>query len=596
MHLRRFRLKFRRNIRKRKQQAVDISSVADESFEKYLIKRIARLLQIKRFLFGWLTLMIIISLAGVMQIKALSSHYKIMAPANGGIFREGVVGSFSNANPLFAQNSFDVSVSKLIFGSLFKYDENGQLKADMAENYQVDDTGTLYTVKLKKGIKWHDGQNFNANDVMFTYQAIKNPATKSYLEPSWRGVTLVKKDDFTIQFKLDNALSSFPNSLTNGIVPSHILKKIDFEQLRSIKFNNEQPVGTGPFKFETINFDKSKTEEKSTSIVMDPYVNYHLGSPKLEKYVIKSYSNPSDLEDAYKNELIDVASGLNDVSKKLAEENQIYNIPLSSEVMIFFKNNQEILKDPLVRQALTLAINKPEVLAIFNQPVVQINEPLLPRQVGYNKQYAQGTNNPNQANKILDDLGWKKSSNGDIRQKDGKQLKINLVGSDNPDFSKIMLNIQSQWRKIGVQADIQMMPDQDLQNNVSSHNYDALLYGISIGEDPDVYAYWHSSQSDIRSSSRLNLSEYKSTAADKALEAGRTRSEASLRAIKYKPFLEAWQKDYPAIALYQQQYLVISNDSFNVYGEVHGTGTLIGERLVLTCAHVISVTKNIGNG
>jgi peptide/nickel transport system substrate-binding protein len=437
------------------------------------------------------------------------------------------------------------------------------LVPDLAESYSVDSTGAVYTVKLKKNIKWHDGQPFSANDVMFTYQTIKNPATKSYLEPSWRGVTLTKKDNFTVEFKLDNALSSFPNSLTNGIVPSHILKKVDSEQLRSIKFNNEQPIGTGPFKFETITFDKSSSENKTASIVLDPYVDYHFGMPKLEKYIIKSYLNPSSLEDAYKSESIDVASGLNDISKELAENNQVYNVPLSSEVMVFFKNTQEILKETPVRQALTLAINKQKILSIFNQPVVQINEPLLSRQIGYNKQYAQSSNNPDVANKILDTAGWKRDSPSDIRKKDGKDLKINLVGSDNSDFAKIMLNIQSQWRNIGVQADIQMMPEEDLQNNVSSHNYDALLYGISIGQDPDVYAYWHSSQSDIRSSSRLNLSEYKSTPADKALEAGRTRSEANLRAIKYKPFLEAWQKDYPAVALYQQQYLIVSKDSFN---------------------------------
>lgn len=563
MHLRRFRLKFRRNLRRRKQQAVDIGSVADESFEKYLIKRIARLMQIKRFLFGWVFLMLVISFAGVLQIKALSGHYKTIAPASGGIFREGVVGVFGNANPLFAQNSFDVSVSRLIFGSILKYDDNGKLIPDMAESYKVDNTGTIYTVKLKKGVKWHDGQPFNANDVMFTYQAIKNPATKSYLEPSWRGVTLTKKDNYTVEFKLDNALSSFPNSLTNGIVPAHILKKVDFEQLRSIKFNNEQPVGTGPFKFETVTFDKAKADDKSASIVLEPYNDYYFGAPKLEKYVIKNYLNPSSLENAYKNEEIDIASGLNDVSKELAQENQVYNIPLSSEVMVFYKNSQDILKDVSVRQALTLAVDKKQVVSVFSQPVVQVNEPLLSRQIGYNKIYAQPSNNKSEANKILDNAGWKRSSANDIRQKNGKPLKIGLAGSDNSDFSKIMLNIQSQWREVGVQVEVQMMPEADLQNNVSSHNYDALLYGISIGADPDVYVYWHSSQSDIRSSSRLNLSEYKSNVADKALEAGRTRSDPSLRAVKYKPFLEAWQKDYPALALYQQQYLVISKDSFS---------------------------------
>ena len=90
------------------------------------------------------------------------------------------------------------------------------------------------------------------------------------------------------------------------------------------------------------------------------------------------------------------------------------------------------------------------------------------------------------------------------------------------------------------------------------------MYGISVGGDPDVYAYWHGSQGDIRSETRLNLSEYKSAVADKALEAGRTRTDATNRAIKYRAFLEAWQNDYPALALYQQQFLFIT--SINLSG------------------------------
>ncbi len=85
--------------------------------------------------------------------------------------------------------------------------------------------------------------------------------------------------------------------------------------------------------------------------------------------------------------------------------------------------------------------------------------------------------------------------------------------------------------------------------DTSSRSYDALLYGISIGVDPDVFVYWHTSQNDPRSN-RLNFSEYSSKAADEGLESGRTRTDAGLRTIKYRPFLQAWQRDLPALGLY----------------------------------------------
>ncbi|MDB5186042.1 MAG: hypothetical protein JWL85_565, partial [Candidatus Saccharibacteria bacterium] len=143
------------------------------------------------------------------------------------------------------------------------------------------------------------------------------------------------------------------------------------------------------------------------------------------------------------------------------------------------------------------------------------------------------------------------------------KLKFRLYSQSMSEYAYVSQRLQSQWRAIGVDADVSLQPDDDLQTTIASHNYDALLYGISLGVDPDVFPYWHSSQADIRSSNRLNFSEYKSAAADKSLEAGRTREDA-LRAVKYKPFLEAWRNDAPAITLYQPRYLYVTR------GTVHG--------------------------
>jgi ABC-type transport system substrate-binding protein len=93
------------------------------------------------------------------------------------------------------------------------------------------------------------------------------------------------------------------------------------------------------------------------------------------------------------------------------------------------------------------------------------------------------------------------------------------------------------------------------------------LYGISLGVDPDVFAYWDSSQASISSQGHLNLSEYKSKAADQALESARTRADAQLRVTKYKAFLTAWTNDAPALALYQPNMLYISGGRFLITKE-----------------------------
>src|SRR5690606_23572399 len=106
------------------------------------------------------------------------------------------------------------------------------------------------------------------------------------------------------------------------------------------------------------------------------------------------------------------------------------------------------------------------------------------------------------------------------------------------------------------------------QDPSPSYAYDVLLHGISIGADPDVYVYWHGSQTDVRSPVQLNYSQYAPDAAvNAALEAGRTRLDPPLRTVKYQPFLQAWKNDAPALGLYQPRFLYITRGSVDGLAE-----------------------------
>ncbi len=552
------KLKLKRKFKKRQKQVAGLGVATEDSFDRYVARRLHRLWNVRRFVVGWFGLMLVMGLAVFLQAKAMQPLYLRQAPASGGIIREGMVGKYTNSNPMYAQSEADLSVSKLIFAGLFAYDAKGELKPNLAENYKIDESGTVYTVTLKQGLKWHDGAPLTAKDVAYTYNTIKDPRAKSYLLSSWRGVDISATDDHTVVFTLSTALSAFPHSLTTGIVPEHILKSYPVSQLRSVRFNNQIPIGSGPFKFYGIE-QNNKDAQKNTSVILEANSDYIGGRPKVEKMIVSTYNDESSLIDAFKARKIDTISGLRTVPDGLdGSTTKIYNVPISAEVMVFFRNNQEILKDVNVRKALVLAIDKNEALSALKYPVSQIDEPLLSSQLGYDKKYSQSSNKKEEAKSALEADNWKADTSG-IRSKDGQKLKFKLVSSNNAEYVGITANLQKQWRDIGAEVEVVLQGESELQNTVSTHNYDSLLYGISIGADPDVYAYWHSSQSDIRSETRLNLSEYKSDVANKALEAGRTRIDETNRSIKYVPFLEAWQKDYPALALYQQQYVYIVN-------------------------------------
>jgi ABC-type transport system substrate-binding protein len=187
---RKSKLRLRRTLRKRRRQVEDLGYATEDSLDKHLFRRLTKLLGIRRFLAGWISLLILLSIGVVLQAKSLSTYYQKPVPASGGTYREGIVGTFTNANPLYAQNSVDASVARLVFSGLLRYDEKGRLEPDLAESYEHDETETLYTVHLKQNVRWHDGELFNARDVVFTYNRIQNPEVKSPLLPSWRGVII----------------------------------------------------------------------------------------------------------------------------------------------------------------------------------------------------------------------------------------------------------------------------------------------------------------------------------------------------------------------------------------------------------------------
>lgn len=561
------KLRWRRKFRRGHYRAQDVGQQADEHLERHFIKRLNRVKPVRRFVLGWISLLLLLITGLTLQIRGLSKYYQVIEPVAGGQYVEGIIGSFTNANPIYATGAVDTAVSKLVFSGLLKHNQNNKLVTDLAESWTHDERETTYTVKLRPDLKWHDGHPLTAADVVFTYKTIQNPDAKSPLNSSWAGIIVELVDERTITFKLPGALSSFPNSLTTGIIPSHLLGDTPVAQMRSLAFNTVHPIGSGPFKWQTIEVSSGENIlERNQKIGLGGFSDYHLGPPRLNQFVIQTFNDDKKLINSLNDKEVLAAAGLSSLSPDFQPDSSIeeYNIPLTGGVFAFFNNSGELLKDPAIRRALVLAAKPKTIITSLGYPVAVLNQPLLKNQIGYNPELKQISDNLEEANKILDSLGWTKDAPTGFRVREGKTLSLKLHTKTNGEYPAVAQLLQAQWKEAGIDVVPDLKSDQDLQNTIAFHDYDILLYGVAIGNDPDVFAYWHSSQADIRSANRLNLSEYKSAIADRALEAGRTRSDPALRKVKYQPFLEAWRADNPALALYQPRYLyVVRKPMFN---------------------------------
>lgn len=565
MQFRLIRLRFRRRLRKGQRQVEDLGTQAEQQIERHLFKRFNHLVPIRRFVVSWLSLMALLIGVGVAQNLALSDYYQTLRPVPGGIFTEGVLGRFTNANPIYATSEADGSLARLIFAGLLTYDSNGNLVGDLAEGYSVDEVGTTYTVKLRSGLSWHDSQPLTSADVVYTYQLIQNPDARSPLQGAWQSIEILAPDAQTIVFKLPGGLAAFPSSLTTGILPKHRLANVQPADLRAADFNTINPIGAGPFKWQAIELGGAINPKQSqVSIALAPFEAYQAGAPKLQQMVIKFYADKAAMIDAFRHRQLTGMAGLTDMPLDLKHHDNLrqYNLPLRAINMVFFKTSEGVLAEEPVRQALVQSVRVPSIIKDLDYPTRLIRGPILPGQLGYDQALAQADYDPKVANNLLDAAGWAKDKRG-WRHKAGQPLTFGLSTADTPEYRHVTQQLKQHWQRLGVQVNIRYLDQADFQNRLNSHDYDSILYGISIGADPDVFVYWDSSQADIRAANRLNFSEYKNPEADAALEAGRTRRDPALRLIKYQPFLQAWQRQNPALALYQPRALYLANESID---------------------------------
>ncbi len=555
-----FKLRVRRRFRLRKRQVEELGVQTEEQLERNFFKRLGHLREVRRFVVVWMALLILLGSLLVIQIRALGGYYQTLQPVPGGILNEGVVGSFTNANPVYATSAVDQSVSRLIFAGLYTYDDSNQLVGDLADGpWKVNANDTVYTVHLRSHLTWQDGEPLTAADVAYTFSVIQNPDAQSPLNASWQGIKVAAVNDTTVTFTLPEPFSSFPYSLTTGIIPKHVLGATPMNEMRTASFNTAKPVGAGPFAWRAIEVTGNSSDDRRERIALEPFPGYHSGEAKLGSFVVHSYRSQDDMVDAFRHQDINAMAGLDEVPADLRKDTNIhsYGLPLTASVMTFFRTTEGVLADTAVRKALVQGADTPAIIKSLGYSTKAVNEPFLQGQLGYDALLAQASFDRTAAAAALEADGWKVGANG-IRYKDKMPLTFKLYAQDTTEYAKVANQLKDQWRHIGVDVDVQLQTMTDFQSTLTFHGYDALLYGTSIGNDPDVYAYWSSTQIDGLSGTKLNFSEYKSKIADASLEAGRTRTDATLRAIKYRPFLQAWQADAPALGMYQPRFLYIT--------------------------------------
>lgn len=535
---------------------------AEAQINRHIYSRFTRLYKVRRFVSVWILVLLACIVAVSIQTYMSNDYFETLEPTPGGVYNEGVLGTFSTANPIYATNDVDTTLSSLVFAGLFKYNTANQLVGNLASGYTVNSRGNVYTVTLRPHLFWQDHQPLTANDVVFTVNLIENPDALSPYFSSWQGITATAPNPTTVVFSLPDDLASFPRQLTVGILPEHLLANIPPSEMRSANFNTVNPVGSGPFKWQSIVVSGDTPENAEEEIELIPFANYALGKPKLDAFVVHAYADQNQLVSDFKRGVLNGVEGLDQVPSGLSSSTKVHNFIFTAGVYVFFKTSEGILSDQAVRTALVESVNQQKIISSLGYKTTPVTEPLLNGMLAYNSLYQQPSYNPAAAKSTLVGNGWTQGTNGQWI-KSGQNLGFVLTVSNTPEYLSVANQLVKYWHTLGANVSLQVLSSDSLNGALSEHAYQSILYAIAIGTDPDVFVYWDSSQADIRSTG-LNLSEFTNSTADEALESGRTRINPTERIIKYQPFLQVWQQQLPALGLYQPRLLYLTSGP--VYG------------------------------
>ena len=486
-----------------------------------------------KFIASILALVFVFScLAGTI---ALERTILVQVPATGGSLTEGIVGTPRFVNPLLALTDVDRDLATLTYAGLMGIGPAG-VRPVLAESYTISPDGKTYTFLLRKGLKFTDGTPITADDVVFTVQKAQDPALKSPELANWSNIRAEAVDARTIRFTLPKAYAPFIEDTTLGILPAHLWKTVPTEQFPFDK-RMETPVGAGPFKVTNILRNRSGL---ITGYDLEANGAYATGRPYLDAIRVRFYASNEELSSAYRHGSIQSAYGINAPGARTAPYSRVFGV--------FFNQSQDpALAQLAVRKALSIAIDRDHLTKdILGNYATPLMGPVPPGSGIVSPPVPRG-DRVQQAKKILTDAGWKYDETAGMWKNAKLKLSLDSVTvttSNVPELKTIAGAIETDWQALGVATSLQYDdPGVLVSSVIRPRKFQALFFGMVIGRDQDLFAFWDSSQ---KNDPGLNIAGYTDTTVDALLEKARQESDPKTRATELQKASDTIAAAYPA--------------------------------------------------
>jgi len=528
---------------------------------------------IRSILAVWLALVLVVSLTGCGSDRPASAanpkkdgqertaDAKEAKPAYGDMIIQGSIGDATVLLPVLANDSASFDITSMIYNGLVKYDKDLKLVGSLAERWEISEDNLRIRFFLRNDVKWQDGTPFTARDVKYTYEVTVDPNTPtSYATDFLR----VKKkdgfrilDDYTVEVEYEKPYAPALGSWGQDMLPAHLLEGEDITK-SPLK---RMPVGTGPYQFK-----QWTTQEK---IIVDAYPDYYDGRPYISRVLTRVIPDLATMFLELKAGRID-QMGLTPLqytrqtdTKWFRENFHKYKYLSRSYTYLGYNLKDWRFQDRRVRQALTMAINRESIVEGVLLGLGEVAYgPYKPDTFWYNPDVKKFPYDPEKSKQLLAEAGWKDTDGDGILDKDGRPFTFTILTNQGNELRKNAATIiQRDLKAVGVRAKIRVLEWAALLKNfIDKRNFEGLLLGWGIGQDPNLLDIWDSRKTAPH---QLNFMSYDNKEVDRLLEDGVSTYNREERKKYYDRFQEIIAEDQPYTFLWVQYTLPVVNARFH---------------------------------
>jgi peptide/nickel transport system substrate-binding protein len=437
-------------------------------------------------------------------------------------------------NPLFATSMSEARVDELVFEGLFADDLELRSVGRLAESFELAPDMKSMTIRLRKGVKWHDGMPFGANDVVFSIQAYKSTQTASSEagRVTWiQSVSAV--DESTVKLTFVKPEYAPQDKLHFKILPAHKFTSANVKRTDPFR---TQPVGTGPFTIGSFNDDSSITMSRNST---------HWSPAHLEEVVMREVSDKSyqarlllyqSLEALVRVLPRDLATLQND--RKV----ELYPYQTSSWWYFGFNEKNKTFGDRRVREALAKMVDVDALLAPIGTGD-RVSGPFVPSSPFYNHEIPPVGYDADAGAELLTAAGYR--FDGKWYKPDGKEFKVKLVAQANVETAQdVVINVQSQLQSKGITVEPEFLDVAAWKERVwRDKSFDIVLSMWSFDRNEDIWEQFHSSGS-------RNFVGYSNPAVDKVLQQARDSTDPQQKKALLREAHAKISADHPMIFLW----------------------------------------------